>query len=263
MPERVLARGRDMGAAQGPVSRLLQGLGPSLARRFGTARDAARAAQRAQQEIAQGHWEDAILLSRMAIAADPTLPDGYRHLGFALLRSGDPTTARETYQAGLRIAPRDPWLARSLGNLELELGRNVAAERAYRQALGEQPEDASLLHKLGVAIGRQGRQERFEEATDLLERSIQRAPENAEALQSLGLVRYWMGDWPRAADALRRTIEHEPTNPDAHYYLGAALTKMEQWQEALHTITRAVALDPNNTAASQLHAWLEHQVTQR
>ena len=104
----------------------------------------------------------------MAIAVDPGYADGYRMLGNAYKRDGDPVWAREAYEQGMRAAPDNFVLAWALGDLELALGRYEAAENAYRCALVLRPDDSDLLYNVAQTVGLQGR---TEETTRLLERA--------------------------------------------------------------------------------------------
>jgi adenylate cyclase len=86
------------------------------------------------------------------------------------------------------------------------------------------------------------------------ERALQRDPELAEAITSIGKVLCWH-EW-NFADAeqqLQRAVALSPNYAEAHYVLGTALPLVGRLGDAIAAIQRALALDPLSAAYSE---WL-------
>ena len=126
----------------------------------GAAGNARWATHKAQQAIEREHWGDAIIGGRLAIACDPSYPDGYVMLGFAYARSGQPEEARKAYEEGARVAPHDARLAGYLGGLELYQHHWERAETAYRRAVEFDPSELAWQANLAHAVRMQGRSTR-------------------------------------------------------------------------------------------------------
>jgi serine/threonine protein kinase/tetratricopeptide (TPR) repeat protein len=86
------------------------------------------------------------------------------------------------------------------------------------------------------------------------ERALQRDPELAEAITSIGKVLCWH-EWS-FADAerqLHRAVTLSPNYAEAHYVLGTALPLVGRLDDAIVAIRRALTLDPLSAAFSE---WL-------
>jgi serine/threonine-protein kinase len=86
------------------------------------------------------------------------------------------------------------------------------------------------------------------------ERALQREPELAEAITSVGKVLCWH-EW-NFADAereLERAVRLSPNYAEAHYVLGTALPLVGRLSEAIEAIRRALVLDP---LSAHFSGWL-------
>ncbi|MCL4531892.1 MAG: tetratricopeptide repeat protein [Actinobacteria bacterium] len=212
---------------------------------------AAQAASRLAHESwlagREGRWQDAAAWAEKAIERDPTYPDGYRMLGFALLRLGSPERARDAYQRGLRVAPDDPLLHQSMGELEFELHNLAAAEQAYRRAMQLKHVDAELLFKLALISGPRGA-----DAMAYLEQALRLAPDDVRIYAALGEFRYRLGQNDAAMGLLREAIARKPDLAHPHFYLGLALIRDGEWGEGLDELRRAVDLDPDDASYREM-----------
>jgi len=126
----------------------------------------------------------------------------------ALAASRDFPDAVERLQSALRLAPDDPTLTRNLQTVLLNWGiANLAAERL---------DDAA---------------ERLQAAAQLGER--------AEVLRALGITQLREGDYPAAATALERALQLAPNEPNALLALAEVYLKQDQRAQALDLLQRA------------------------
>ena len=133
-----------------------------------------------------GDHRGAIAHSRRAIELDTRLPEGYLHLGNALLAINEMHAAEATYRAGLAVAPSQSQLHIAHAMAERALGRVDEAAASARRALAlrpDAPDAVALLGSLAIDRGR------FEEAEALLKEALTLSPELPEALIGLTAVR--------------------------------------------------------------------------
>jgi tetratricopeptide (TPR) repeat protein len=96
-------------------------------------------------------------------------------------------------------------------------GRLDEAERGYRQLLAEQPENAEVLHLLGILRAQRGD---LPEAYGLIQRAGELAPENAACRHTLGEMYLSEGRLDEAQQAYDQARQLNPNLASAHSGLG-------------------------------------------
>ena len=141
-------------------------------------------------------------------------------------------------------------------------GDIVNAEQAFAQLLAEQPGNADALGGLGIVMLRQ---ERYSEASSLLERATQAQPKSAQRWrEALGSARFWgavrsadaareAGRPDEAAQRLRAAIAANPDiarrQPEVQSTLADVLLQQGQSGEAEQIYRDLLARDPQNLTA--------------
>jgi thioredoxin-like negative regulator of GroEL len=95
-------------------------------------------------------------------------------------------------------------------------GRLAEAEKVYVDVLEVQPDNADALHLLGLIRAQQGRPG---EGRDLIERAVDRSPNNPTMRRNLAGVLSQMGSLDDAERHYRRAIELDPTYAEGYYSL--------------------------------------------
>jgi serine/threonine-protein kinase len=86
------------------------------------------------------------------------------------------------------------------------------------------------------------------------ERALQRDPELAEAITSLGKVLCWHEwDFLGAEQQLERAVALSPNYAEAHYVLGTALPLVGRLSDAIDVLRKAIILDP---LSAEMSSWL-------
>ncbi|MDA2913613.1 tetratricopeptide repeat protein [Acidobacteriia bacterium AH_259_A11_L15] len=121
----------------------------------------------------------------------------------------------------------------------------------YREAVAQEPSDATSWYHLGSVLIRQGA---FAEAENALQEALRHKPPNAAELHfALGLVAQALERPEEAVRELRRAAELDPDDIQTHLQtyrqLFTLLTELNRIQEAIPVGERYVALDPENAAA--------------
>ena len=101
---------------------------------------------------------------------------------------------------------------RMLGYLLVTSGDRKNWQRAkevYRRALVEQPNNAEALNGLGLAVLKLGRPK---EAIPYFKKAISIDPSYVDAVNNIGVAREQLGDIPGALGAFRRALQIDPQN---------------------------------------------------
>lgn len=96
-----------------------------------------------------------------------------------------------------------------------------------------------------VEAARQYQAGDHEGAKSLCEKIIAAEPENAEALNFLGLINHQAGAHAVAADWISRALKFDPKNAAYHYNLGETLRAQDENDKAIASYYRALSFDPS------------------
>lgn len=99
---------------------------------------------------------------------------------------------------------------------------------------------------------------RFAEAEAGYRRVLRRRPNDADALNFLGMMRVQTGEVGQGVELLRRSVKSQPSNPHAWTNLGNALIASGAFEEALQAFVSATDLAP-----TMAEAWFNRGVCAR
>jgi predicted TPR repeat methyltransferase len=125
-------------------------------------------------------------------------------------------------------------------------GRLDDAEALYRRVLEVAPDDANALQFLGVLSHQRGRSEA---AIELISKAIALDPGQPGWHSNLGNVLVELGRLPEAVDAYRKAITLEPRHADAYNNLGAVLRAQGRLDESAAAYSTAIELAPDHLDA--------------
>ena len=156
-----------------------------------------------------GQPEAAILEWREAIRLEPDHVWTYEHLAHALSEAGQRKEVIQTLKGALQVCPESAALLTSLGyHLMYGPGKErykaalQEADKALQRAVALEPQNAHVLHLLGVARWWLGRKR---EGVQFLEASVAADPSDTVALLNLKQLQAEIGDWRgmiRSIDAI-------------------------------------------------------------
>ena len=149
-------------------------------------------------------------------------------------------------------------LATSLGTAWLSPSPDVesppeaddAYERALREAITADPNDAVALVSLGNLLSTRGD---YAAAIDLYEQAISLEPDNVDYRLDFALALTQAGNREDAELQFRRVLETDPDDADAHYFLGELYAGWQppRREDAVASFERAIASAPGSVSASQ------------
>jgi len=148
-------------------------------------------------------------------------------------------------------------LDRQHGHIEQAIEHLTTAIKLEPYLAGPRATLASLMHDLHGDEA-EIRRLRTEEA-DLMERNTKLAPENAEILYQLGLLRYTLGDYDQADAAFQQACQKSPRNYEYRMALALLLEKQyektgdeQQFQAAVRSLTKLHDMNRDDPRAKQI-----------
>ncbi|WP_375258300.1 tetratricopeptide repeat protein [Citreimonas sp.] len=112
------------------------------------------------------------------------------------------------------------------------------AEADFRRALELNPEQPQVLNYLGYSLVE--KQQKLDEALDMIERAVAARPDSGYIVDSLGWVLYRLGRYDEAVGHMERAAELMPVDPvvndhlgDVYWAVGRELEAEFQWKRAL------------------------------
>jgi Flp pilus assembly protein TadD len=162
-----------------------------------------------------------------------------------LTRKGRSAEARGVYQRGLETLPDDTRLLYARALLAAEQSDVPAAEKDLRRVIELKPDDAEALNALGYTLA--DRTDRRAEALELIERAYKLKPDEPAIIDSLGWIRYRMGDLDASLKALRQAYEKQ-NDPEIAAHLGEVLWVKGDREEARRVWEQGRKKDAKNKA---------------
>ena len=155
----------------------------------------------------------------------------------------------------------DVWFQRGA---MFERQKNVAAAEAeFRKVLAVMPDNPATLNYLGYMLT--DRNLKLPEALAMIQRAVDRDPNNGAYLDSLGWVYYRLGKLPEAEDNMRRAVELTPHDPTMRDHYAEVLFKaskvreaIAQWEASLREWQTSSPADLDSAEVAQVRDKLEN-----
>jgi tetratricopeptide (TPR) repeat protein len=113
------------------------------------------------------------------------------------------------------------------------------AEADFRKALELNPEHPQVLNYLGYSLVE--KQQKLDEALDMIERAVEAQPDSGYIVDSLGWVLYRLGRYDEAIVHMERAAELMPVDPVVNDHLGDVLWAVGRETEARFQWKRALS----------------------
>ncbi|MEO5989985.1 MAG: tetratricopeptide repeat protein [Candidatus Eisenbacteria bacterium] len=191
-----------------------------------------------------GQLDSAAARARRAVAAAPDSSEPRRLLVQVLRQGKHFPQAEQQIAELLRRRPADVALLLELGMVREEMGDVEGAIAAGRDALRLQPELPPVLNFLGYMLADHDRD--LDDAESMLERAVQRDPENGAYLDSLGWLYYRKGRHADARRLLERALAETGGDPVIHEHLGDVYSALHLPGLAREQYRLSLASDESN-----------------
>ncbi|AZY51480.1 tetratricopeptide repeat protein [Bordetella avium] len=192
----------------------------------------------------QGRIEDALALVDAAGALD----DEEQTLG-VLTKAQILRDAGQVDKAAALLAKADKDLPDTveikyeLAMLSERQGKVAQLEKLLRQVIALDPEHAHAYNALGYTLA--DRNQRLPEALDLITQALELSPNDPFILDSMGWVKFRMGDLPAAAEYLQRAYALRP-EPDIAAHLAEVLYAQGKRSQAEDMLRELHKRNPKN-----------------
>ncbi len=192
----------------------------------------------------QGKVDEALAIIDAANAADDEeLALGALTAAQILRDAGRPADAIRRLKAAEAELPESVEIKYELAMLYERENKLAEAEKLLREVIAIDAGHAHAYNALGYALA--DRNIRLPEALKLITRALEIAPEDPFIMDSMGWVKFRMGDLNAAQDFLTRAYRKRP-EADIAAHLGEVLWVRGQKDEARAIWKEGAARDPNN-----------------
>lgn len=185
------------------------------------------------------------------------------------VRQGNTNAALEQFRKAIAINPHLPGIHFELAEL-LRSSEDEAlkkeAEKEYRGALTENPQDEKATLRLAEIDGQKGNMEKSAEG---YARAVELQPGDADAMLGLAKALVDMNQPEKALPLLEQAVQLEPTNAIAHYRLGTLYRKngrvedskrelelykkYKDMKENLRTLYKELQIQPEQIGVDEQH----------
>lgn len=201
--------------------------------------------QQANAYVERGEYQRGLDIVDGLIKQYPQSKSSHLLRALALDGLGRTDEAKLSYEAALRIAPKDPQTLFLLGKHHLKRELWDDAVRCFEESLAAAPDDVDTLFYLAQARYRTIKKGKVLEA---IERCAVLAPNNPTVLVKLGQYRADAGLAAPALEALLKAQSLNPDEPDLDLALGIVELNVLDVNAARSALERAARRDPDNLA---------------
>lgn len=181
----------------------------------------------------------AVKLAQEVVKERPDMAAGHELLAFVLQQTEHVGEAIDNLRAAIKTGQESETTRVQLALLLTESGKAEEAVRLLAPLAGST--DPEVLNAYGVALADLGK---VDEADAQFRKVLQTDPNNAPALQNLGIVALRRDDVPTAMSFLTRALELNPKLPLALNTLGVVYARQGDFAHAVDAWSRAVMIDP-------------------
>ena len=199
-----------------------------------------------------GKVEAAIEVLRGLTRSHPDIPSVHTTLADVMRQEENYQAAIESYDTALSLyddlKPAQWFILYARAIAKERSGQWDGAEADFRAALELNPDQPQVMNYLGYSLVE--KQQKLDEALDLITRAVAAEPDSGYIVDSLGWVQYRLGRYEEAVVNMERAAELMAVDPvvndhlgDVLWAVGRTLEAEFQWRRALSFITEDSDLD--------------------
>ncbi|WP_407194186.1 tetratricopeptide repeat protein [Bradyrhizobium sp. STM 3566] len=192
------------------------------------------------------NYDQAEILLRRAVAADPRSAEAHMSLGVALNGLKRHDEARESYRKALALRPSYALALSNLGNASAALDLHQEALESYDQALAIDANLAEAHNGRGSALCRL---RNYDEALASLNRALSIKPDYAAALANRAAALRELQRFDEAMADCNRAIALAPDDVNGWLWRANVLLQTQQIAQALLDCEKALAIAPDSDQA--------------
>jgi len=206
-----------------------------------------------------GRVDEGVALLRAQLTNTSADYGQYLYISNIYLQAGRGREAVEAARKALQLAPAEqPNLVNQalaiLASAQERAGDFKGSEESLRRVLVSSPNDATALNNLGYFLIE--RNERLNEALEMIQRAVRQDPTNASYLDSLGWAYFKLGRLEEAEKYLADAGRRSQTSATIHEHLGDLYQKQGKLDQARRAWQKALALSTEPAETARLKAKL-------
>lgn len=156
--------------------------------------------------------------------------------------------AKQFYSSILDSNPEETTIRYARALIAEKLGELDLLESDLRTILQTEPDNAQVLNALGYTLA--DRTKRYEEALQYIQKAMELQPNDAAVIDSMGWVKYRLGDYEAAVAHLRKANELA-RDPEIAAHLGEVLWVMGKKNDALKVWEESLKENPGHEVLLQ------------
>jgi tetratricopeptide (TPR) repeat protein len=142
----------------------------------------------------------------------------------------------------------------AIGIIEHNKDNLKKAEKYYRKVIDIAPGHVNAINNLAFILSQ--RKEGADEALKLAKIAIEKAPQNADVLDTLGWVYYKKGNYLSALSELEESLKIKPGSALTCFHYGMALYRSQKFEKARKYFEKALKIDPDFKGAQKARQML-------
>ena len=197
-------------------------------------------------------WEEAKDDFTLAQRISPDVEQGLRYLGFIWQKLGDNDSAYAYYSRAYEVAPEEVVVIEEYANFCFNIGKFEEAEGLFKKLLEKDPNDARAMQMLGVIYSDK---DDLQLAVEYYNKALDIEPDNSQLWFNLGVLYFQrLKDNDKAIDAFKRAVELQPEDKDAFVNLSIALIMANRFDEAVEKLSVFVEEYPEECTGWDLYS---------
>jgi Flp pilus assembly protein TadD len=176
-------------------------------------------------------------------------PENQLNLGLLYMRTGRFEKAEGHYRQAIKLDPIFAPAYVNLADLYRALNRDQDGEKVLWEAIKAMPNDADVMHALGLLLVRE---KRVDESLTWLMRAAERAPENARYAYVYGIALNSTGQTDKALDVLTSAQKQHPYDRNLLYGLATMNRDAGRLEIARRYAEKLAVVAPDDPAVTNL-----------
>jgi Flp pilus assembly protein TadD len=197
--------------------------------------------ERAMRLYEDYHVKQSLVYLRQAVTEDPKFGQAFAMIAEMSHEPVEQAAARRRAKnLSARVSPGEQLLIRWIAGAQEN--NYIQAIASMNDLLAAYPKDRRVAF---IAGGWLNSQQRYEQATQVLERALALYPDYPAALNDVAYAYAYTGQFEKAFTAMEKYVALEPDDPNPHDSYGEILRMAGRFDAALEQYRMSVRIDPN------------------
>ncbi|MCX6640096.1 MAG: tetratricopeptide repeat protein [bacterium] len=194
--------------------------------------------------LSQSNYSKAVEILKKGTAHHPTAADMWALLGSAYQQSKQDSLALKACDTALELDASQVGPYITIGYIYDNRGDTDRAIEVYDQALTIAPEEPLVLNNYAYLLAQKG--VRLNEALGMVEKALQKSPDNASYLDTIGWIYYMMGRYELANKFIAQALALDNKNAAVWDHLGDVYLAQGDKGQARSAWLKALEFDEKN-----------------